>query len=274
MTSFCSSCGAPARGRWCGECGSALANSVTSEDAFVHVQDTVRTQNPSYDTHLVFPDEVYDPYEDQPYAPVEERRSRALPIMLALLAVLLIPAAAIGVFLVLRSTSGSNAGASALPQATAFSPAPVTATTAVAGRAAAVQISTLMNQSQQSRQQVNAAATDLNDCTNLSAASAVFASAASSRRTLISQIQQVDLSGIPNGQTLTDNLVRAWTLSAQADDLLQEAADSAQCDVNDPVRQSEASLNDQAHAAKKIAAAEWNQIAPSYGLNPVVWDTL
>jgi flagellar basal body-associated protein FliL len=164
------------------------------------------------------------------------------------------------------STGASSAGASSPAQS--------------AQQQAAESLAALLAQSVTDRSSVVNAVHDVNSCgPGLSQDSQTFASAATSRQDLLSQ-----LAKLPGRSALPGPMIRAlthaWQASVQADqDFARWAQDEAsqgctQNDHSDPNYQATAGPDSQATVGKKSFAAAWNPIAAQYSLTSYQWNQL
>jgi hypothetical protein len=120
-----------------------------------------------------------------------------------------------------------------------------------------------------------AAVADIGDCGDLYGDETTLDDAYSSRESLLSQLQSLDLAALPDGSQLNTYLTNAWQASASSDQSYANwAADelSTGCTVNDrsDVNYQNAQITDgQSTQNKTNFAAAWNPIASSYGLPTV-----
>lgn len=92
------------------------------------------------------------------------------------------------------------------------------------------------------------------------------------RQSILSSLGGVDVSGIPQGQSMVSDLQQALTVSVQADrdyqKWMEDVASSGQCNsdpTGDSNFQAGQAASAQATAAKTAFLAIWNPLAPTYG---------
>jgi hypothetical protein len=195
------------------------------------------------------------------------RRSR-VPLVPAIVAAALI--AVVAGVLVLRPHSGSTAAHGTTPPGSSQD----------TRRQAAVRLSGLLAQSVTDRAAVIDAVADVRGCgPSLHQDARIFASAASSRKRLLSRLGNLPGRSLLPAAMLQD-LTGAWQASALADtDLAQWADDKIArgCHHN---RRSDARLrasyapDGQATADKRAFASLWNPVARRYGLTTYQWNQL
>lgn len=141
-----------------------------------------------------------------------------------------------------------------------------------ASRQAASNLEALLDQSSGQRSVVDAAANDVEQCTdggaNWSSDQSTLEAAASERQTLISDLQNLDVSTVPDGSSMVGVLVSGWDASAQADsDYAAYAADQADgCVANDGNDDAAHAADQQATSDKSAFVALWNPVASRLGL--------
>ena len=157
------------------------------------------------------------------------------------------------------------------PSTTVASPS----TTQPLAQQQATELSGLLGQSANDRAAIVGAVADIANCGNLSSDETTLNDAYTSRDSLLSQLQSLDLSSLPGGSQLNTYLTNAWQASASSDQSYANwASDLATsgCTVNDDsdVNFQNAQVSDgQSTASKTSFAALWNPIASSYGLPTV-----
>jgi hypothetical protein len=145
-----------------------------------------------------------------------------------------------------------------------------------AARQQAEDLSTLLEDSNNSRDAVISAVEDVRSCSRLAAAARDLRSAADQRERLVERLGELDLDQLPDGDSLAEALTEAWEASAEADDRYADWADDAREDRREVCRRGQARHTDSATEgdqasgtatqAKENAADLWNPIAREYGL--------
>jgi hypothetical protein len=136
-------------------------------------------------------------------------------------------------------------------------------------QAQAQAVDTLLGQSRTIRQSIGSAATDISGCTNLASAQGAFQTAANSRQSLANEAATLDVSQLPNGAALMQQLAQAERDSASADNAYASYAASlasGSCTPNAPLPQTVTDANTTATNDKETFVVEWDQIAGQYGL--------
>ncbi|MGH9079639.1 MAG: hypothetical protein ACRDYE_06115 [Acidimicrobiales bacterium] len=135
-------------------------------------------------------------------------------------------------------------------------------------------MSSLLQNSAQDRSQIVAAVALITSCGDLQSAQQTLDQAASSRQSLLSELDQLQVGSTPNGGQLVQELRSAWQASLDSDNSYAAYArdESSQfngCVPNDSSdRNAQAASNSdaQATAAKEQFVNLWNPIAATYGL--------
>jgi hypothetical protein len=290
-TAFCASCGAPAErsdyttrviGTTQGDRTPPGATQKVAANPVASAPDQFATPYPQ----VVSPPAgvIYgsSPYAEAPQPVVPNRKGRSNPLIwIALgLAVLL---GVVAVALALTSSKSSTASASHT-QVTVHHSAQTTQpttpptsppTTQALDQQQASALSGLLGQSANDRAAIVAAVADIGDCGDLYGDETTLNDAYSSRESLLTQLQSLDLSALPGGSQLNTYLTNAWQASASSDQSYANwAADelNAGCTVNDrsDINYQNAQVSDgQSTQNKTNFAAAWNPIASSYGLPTV-----
>jgi hypothetical protein len=179
-------------------------------------------------------------------------------------------------FVVLRPHSGSPAARGATGTA---GPTP-SASSQDAQRQAAVRLSGLLAQSVTDRADVIDAVTDVRRCgPSLHRDARIFASAASSRETLVSRLGSLSGRSLLPAAMLQD-LAGAWQASAQADTDLARWADGKiahgchRHGGSDGGLRASYAPDGQATADKRAFASLWDPVARRYGLTAYQWNQL
>ena len=139
----------------------------------------------------------------------------------------------------------------------------------------ATELSGLLSQSANDRAAIVGAVADIASCGNLSGDQTTLTNAHTSRESLLSQLQSLDLSALPGGSQLDTYLTNAWQASASSDQSYANWASdqmTSGCTVNDDsdVNFENAQVSDgQSTTNKTSFAALWNPVASSYGLPTV-----
>ena len=176
------------------------------------------------------------------------------------------------------SASGSPAAAqSAYPASSPSATAPVTAVTE---QQAAQRLGAMLAQSVSDRTAITQAVHDVDACgPSLNQDPQVFQSAASSRRTLLTELASMAGASTLPAPMLQD-LSGAWQASMAADnDFAQWANDEitntcAQNDTSDPGLVAAKGPDNQATTDKKAFVSMWDQVATQYGLTTYTWEQL
>ncbi len=152
-------------------------------------------------------------------------------------------------------------------------PAPTTSTNGAA-QAQAQALSSLVGNSAVDRAQIVSAVQQIHSCGNLSGAQEMLDQAATSRQSLLHQLNQLQLGDLPNGSQLSSSLQAAWEASVASDnsyaayagDELSNFNGCTPDDSGDTNAEAAATSDAQATAAKIQFVAVWNPIAAAYGL--------
>ncbi len=122
------------------------------------------------------------------------------------------------------------------------------------------------------RRKGSVAVSHLQTCTADSSDADVLAQGTTDREGLVSQLDDLSVDALPDGDQMREDLDDAWRLSAEADqrylDALNEVEDrctSATLQNSSAYRKATA-LSGKATAAKKDFVELWNPVAESYGL--------
>jgi zinc-ribbon domain len=172
------------------------------------------------------------------------------------------------------STPGSPVSAQSLPAT-----GPSTATQ-VTEQQAAQSLSGMLSQSVSDRTAIVQAVSDIETCgSSLNQDPQVFESAASSRRTLLTQLANMPgASALP--APMLQDLTSAWQASIAADtDFAQWANDEithgcVQNDTSDPGSVAANGPDAEATTDKQAFVGMWNPIATQYGLTTYAWNQL
>jgi hypothetical protein len=211
--------------------------------------------------------------------PAGPRPQRALWLVAAGLAVLLVGGAATVAFLVLRHHASSATGTGGTSPS-----APTGSSTAPSSQSpqqqAAHSLSALLAQTVTDRIAIVNAVSDVNGCgPSLDQDAQTFQNAATSRQNLLSQLADMpDRSALPS--SMLQSLTNAWQASIQADrDFAQWAQDEASqgCvpnDHSDPSYKAATGPDNQATIDKKAFVSSWNPIAAQYSLPSYQWGQL
>ena len=158
---------------------------------------------------------------------------------------------------------------------TSSSTSTTAATTQALAQSQAAALSGLLSQSANDRAATAAATTSISSCGDLQTAESALDASASSRQSLLSQLQGLNMSALPNGSQLTGYLTAAWSNSEASDrSYAGWAADqiSSGCtpnDTSDVNFQNAQGTDVQATSNKTSFASLWNTIAPTYNLPTV-----
>ena len=184
-------------------------------------------------------------------------------------------AAILAVVLVVVLTNSGHATATYVPRAapattTTLAPSS-TATTPLTVTAESQSLADLVSMSTDQRANVSSAANDLENCGNPSADKVAFTQAASVRQSVVNQLGTHQVSQIPNGTEMVQDLSRALNYSIQSDNsYAQWAADELTGCSTDYATDSNFAAaqqtDPQATAQKQAFTNLWNAVAPQYGL--------
>ena len=305
----------PASGTFCATCGASMTDS-SSEPTTQTFSSPVIASTPESDVTQVVPaptaSVVVAPEGGTPTPERDETRptpiiaSAPAPnsgatrgerrlggpwLIVAIVAAVLVLALGATLVFVLRSRHPSaNDAASTVTTETSHlstrqtttttTPPSSTTTSAPSVGLAAQTLSGLLSQSVADRSSINAASDDVTSCgPNLSQDQQVFATAASSRQSLISQVSSNhSLSALPGLMILS--LTGAWQASEQVDqDYASWASDEVTdgCtpnDTADPNYQAAVGPNQTATQDKMAFASSWDSIATTYNLPTYQWNQL
>jgi serine/threonine protein kinase len=227
------------------------------------------------------PDSVSGPDRpsfQQPQQPRQpRRRSRVLALILAVAAVGIAAAVAIGVLLSasparskLEVSSPAAASARSSPSAPASVPASPSAPPLASNQATAV--SDLLSSSAATRKALQGAVGEARDCTDLPSAIGQIQDAVNQRSTEYSQASALSTSALADGATVKTDLTAALHSSLEADrDYLSWAQQLKLGCV--PATESSAydaayQADQQANAAKEAFIQVWDPVAARYGIQP------
>jgi hypothetical protein len=152
-----------------------------------------------------------------------------------------------------------------------------TSTTQPLAQGQAVALSGLLTQSANDRSAIDSAVSDIANCGDLEGDESTLEAAASSRQSLLNQLQDLNITSLPNSAQLTQYLTAAWTNSMGSDQSYSEWAqdesnDFDGCTVDDysDLNYMNAQTTDaQSTSAKSSFANLWNSIAATYNLPSV-----
>lgn len=141
-------------------------------------------------------------------------------------------------------------------------------------RKEAAALNVLLDRSITDRATVVAAVEDIGRCSNLSSAQRHLGEAAASRRTMLDQLGQMNVSDISSGEQLRTDLQGAWRSSEQSDqNYLSWAGEvqNAHCSTANSAPHTSSytaaqSTDREATQGKDAFVALWNPIASDYGL--------
>jgi len=180
-----------------------------------------------------------------------------------------------------RSAQANAAAATSAPVSAQSVPATGSSTAAqVTEQQAAQSLGGMLSQSVSDRTAITQAVSDVEACgPSLNQDPQVFDSAASSRRTLLTE-----LATMPGASTLPapmlQDLTGAWQASITADDDFAQWANDeitngcTPNDTSDPGWVAAQGPDAQATTDKKAFASIWNQLATQYGLATYAWNQL
>ncbi|MGH3294216.1 MAG: hypothetical protein ACRDP7_20660 [Trebonia sp.] len=181
------------------------------------------------------------------------------------------------------AASAASAAASLVPAQSASpasSPSAPSATAPVTERQAAQSLGEMLAQSGSDRTAITQAVSDVKDCgPSLNQDPQVFQSAASSRRTLLTELANMAGASTLPAPMLQD-LSGAWQASMNADkDFAQWANDEithpcVQNDSSDPGAVAANGPDAQATTDKQAFVSMWDPIAAQYGLTTYTWEQL
>ncbi|WP_326597402.1 hypothetical protein [Streptomyces sp. NBC_01803] len=141
--------------------------------------------------------------------------------------------------------------------------------------AQAQDLSSLLDDSNDSRDSVIAAVADIRQCKHLNRAATDLRAAAQQRNGLVTRLEGLPIDALPQGDALVQSLTEAWRASAEADEHYAAWADQASqdrqvCDGGQAQHTDRATQGDSASGratqAKEQAAGLWNPVARDHGL--------
>jgi hypothetical protein len=261
---YCSVCGAQLPPNWRppprdGDGSTITASSPRPTDANVEGPRT------AHDTEL--PESL--PLAGSP----TQRPGRGLLAILGavLLAILIGTGAYFGVTNLTNSGSGKTADNLQTPEP----PSPTADEQSVdARRQQATDIDNLLGRSAVDRHGVSSAIGEIERCTNLTAARKKLSVAATKRAELVRDLDRLELSALPGGETLRVDLEDGWDASADSDrsyaSWAVEAGDAG-CPPGGPAPHTPSynaaqSTDQLATESKEAFVSHWNPIASDYGL--------
>jgi hypothetical protein len=132
----------------------------------------------------------------------------------------------------------------------------------------------LLDRSAKQRQKVAIATGQIDRCESLSSARQDLLNVAADRQSLVDALNAMDLSDLPDGETLRVDLGDAWNASADSDRNYASWAQQAQdagCPPGGPAPRTSAhqaaqSTDRSASKSKKAFVTRWNPIASTFGL--------
>jgi len=128
-------------------------------------------------------------------------------------------------------------------------------------------VDSMVQKSQQARSGIAAALTDIANCNTSAADTNALQTAMDARQSLIDDIASQDLTALPGGGSLADELTNLWQLSVNADSSYLSWAGSNTCDGSTDANKAQGdAYSQQATAAKVAFLARWNPIAKQYHL--------
>lgn len=177
-------------------------------------------------------------------------------------------------------SSHSHSGSASTTQTTANSPRTTQSTattppTQPLAQQQATQLSGLLTQSANDRSAIDTAVSSISSCGNLVGAQSALNASATSRQSLLNQLQRTNLTALPGSGQLTQFLTAAWNNSEASDQSYANWASdeiSRGCTPNDTadLNYQNAQVSDgQSTSNKTSFAALWNPIASSYNLPTV-----
>jgi len=290
-TAFCASCGAPAERT--DDTTRVIRSSPTDHTPPGATQRVVPTAaaappNPGGTPYpqLVAPPPgvIYGspPFSEATPTMVQKRKGRGNPLLWVAIG-LAVVLGVVAVALALTSSKSSTASTSRTKvtvhhsvqttQPTVSPTSPPTTQPLDEQRASA--LSGLLGQSANDRAAIVAAVADIGNCGDLYSDQTTLDDAYSSRESLLTQLQSLDLAVLPGGSQLNTYLTNAWQASASSDQSYANWAtdeSNSGCTVNDhsDVNYQNAQVSDgQSTQNKTSFAAAWDPIATSYGLPTV-----
>lgn len=206
----------------------------------------------------------------RPYPRQRRHRSAVIGLILALAAVSIAAAVAIGVVAPARPARGRPAVSSpAATSARPSSPAPSSASTLASRQAASV--SDLLSSSAATRKAIQGAVSEATDCADLSSAVGQIQNAVNQRGTEYDRASAMSTSALADGALVKTDLTAALRNSLDADkDYLAWAQRQLKLGCA-PAAQSSAynaanNADMQANAAKQAFVQVWNPVAARYGI--------
>ena len=210
-----------------------------------------------------------------PYPRQPRRRPGVIRLTLAVAAVAMAAAVAIGVALPDRSTPGTPAVSSPAVSSPVLSPAATSAPSSssastLASRQAAA-VNNLLSSSAATLKALQAAVSEVFNCTNLSSAVRQIQNVVNQRSTEYNQASALSTSAVANGAAVKSDLIAALRNSLDAD---KDFLTWAQQQLNPgctPAAQSSAynaayNASQQAGASKKAFIQAWDPVAAQYGI--------
>lgn len=173
--------------------------------------------------------------------------------------------AAVVVAVLLRpAPSSSHAPATRAGRAT-------TTTVSPAALTAARSLDNLLVQNEQNRSSVQDAASQIASCGDVTGAATALHERAVFRTGLLAELSDLDLRALPDSGALVSELRAAWQSSAASDESYARwgSDETPKCtpdDYADPNYQAAEGTDGEATTAKRAFAAQWDGIAPAYGL--------
>jgi hypothetical protein len=136
-------------------------------------------------------------------------------------------------------------------------------------------INNLLDQSGQQRGRVQPTIQTILNCPDsaiLKQATQTLVEVASARQNLLTQLEQVAIDQIPNGEVIISDLRSAWQASEASDQSYaawgSDVANGQGCGTNDANFQNAQVTDRQATTAKQAFVARWNPLAAQFNLSP------
>ncbi len=218
----------------------------------------------------VSPDSVSGPGIPNPRRP--RHRSRVIGLILAVAAVGIAAAVAIGVMLPARPARGRSAVSSPAATSAPSSPSvPPSSSASMLAPGQAAAVNELLGSSAATRKALQGAVGEARDCTDLSSAVSQIQNAVNQRSTEYNQASALSTSALADGAILKTDLTTALRSSLDADrDYLAWAQRQLKLGCA-PAAQSSAfsaayNADEQANAAKEAFIQVWNPVAAQYGI--------
>ena len=299
-SSTCPDCGAPVRiicpnghvtptgSRYCGTCGTSVEalDQLSSFGAYASSEPTgVAQATPTASVPIAPPVAGLSMGSPNPAAFPSEPASRGNRTFLvtAIVVIAIIGVGAVGLLLF-----GKNSSAKTSPSTTPASvkavkkpnssttstttPSSTTQTTVnLAAHQEAQLLSNLLSQSAGDRSAVVAATQTIAACGDVDGAIQTLNTAASSRQSLIQELNGLTVTGIPNGVTLGQTLQQAWQASLAADQSYaswgeDESFDCTPNDTGDSNYQAASGSDQTATNAKTLFSTMWASVAQQFNL--------